>query len=275
MFQDKLQSVPTLFQQHLRVFCECAISYLKGDDLAMNIIFTDHYLERSIRLNLCWPNDSCFEVIRSLTNTFWPNDQVIGDTFWLVLNKTDEALIISKAAMFCVNYLCNPSSTRKDARRHLRLPEADRNYRKTRPWRWHQRRWCRGLARKVIVQNVLYNDIFRYSLTTYGRFFSKHDFQYSDIYPLQWLPWIHWNFRNYDNRATSFYQYCGFLEYLVILLPRAGRFLPLMHLCKTKVFVPMSMMFPDQSRKARLAIAAYLDRMEADIVVNDNEQMIP
>jgi len=33
----------------------------------------------------------------------------------------------------------------------------------------------------------------------------------------------------------------------------------------------MSMMFPYQSRKARRAIAAYLDRMEAEIVENDTE----
>jgi len=55
---------------------------------------------------------------------------------------------------------------------------------------------------------------------------------------------------------------------------RAGGFSPLIHLCKTKVFVPMSMMFPDESRKARRAIAAYLDRMEAEIIENDIEQMI-
>ena len=36
----------------------------------------------------------------------------------------------------------------------------------------------------------------------------------------------------------------------------------------------MSMMFPDESRKARRAIAAYLDRMEAEIIENDIEQMI-
>jgi len=198
-------------------------------------------------------------------------DLKFTNAFRLVVNKEDEALIISKAAMFCLEYLCDLLSTRRDALRHLRVPRADQKYGKTRPWRWYQRRSCHGLARKVIVQKARLLYFFQYSLTTYGRFFYQHHFKNTSIFPPHSLPWIHWNFRNDYYWAKPFHQYCGFLEYLVILLPRAGRFSPLIHLCKTKVFVPMSMMFPDQNRKTRRAMVAYLNRMESDIFENDTE----
>jgi len=240
----------------------------------MNLEFTQYYLARPGRFYLDWGIRNCFTVILDLEKAFRANDQVITDTLRLVLNKADEAYIISKAAMSCLEYLCDSSFTDEHDQEHLQILGGDRNYRKTRPWRWHQRRSCRGLARKVIVQHELFSDFCQYSLTTYGKLFSKNHFGYVDIYPIHSLPWIHWNFDNNDHLTKPFYNYRGYLEYLVILLPRAGRFSPLIHLCKTKAFVPMSMMFPDRSRKARRAIAAYLDRMEAEIIENDIEQMI-
>ena len=269
MFQGNVENVPSLHQGHLRAFWESAISHLKGgyeNNLELNVNFADWYLAKFPGHHLLWPDNHFFSVIRRLTAVFEINDQDFINTFWLVLTKTDEALIVSKAAMFCLEYLCDLSFTQKYAQNHYKILGTDRQYRKTRPWLWHQRRSCRDLARKVIVQDELLDDFFQYSLTTYGRLFSKNDFRYGDIYPLHSFPWIRWNFVNYDHPAKPFYQYRSFLEYLVIILPRAGKYSPLMHLCKTKAFAPMSMMFPDHSRNARRAIAAYLNRMEADIV---------
>jgi len=237
----------------------------------MNMVFTNRYLETSNRHNLKWGGSGFSLAILDMEVILRGQDINFINTFRLVLNKEDEALIISKAAMFCLEYLCDRSSTRRDARRHLRFSIVDRKYRKTWPWRWHQRRSCHGLARKIIVQKARLFYFFQYSLTTYGRFFCQHHFKNTSIYPPHSLPWIHWNFRNDDHGVKPFYQYRDFLEYLVIILPRAGRFSPLIRLCKTKAFVPMSMMFPDQSRKTRRAIAAYLDRMESDIFKNDTE----
>jgi len=277
LYQENLENVPPLHQVHLRAFWESTIFHLKSgheNNLELNVNFTDWYLARCPRDHLLWPDDHFFSVIWRLNVVFDINYQDRINTFWLGLTKTDEALIISKAAMFCMEYLCDLSSTRKNAHKHLQILGADRKYIKTRPWRWHQRRSCRDLTRlKVIVQKARLYSFFRYSLTTYERLFSKDDFQYDNIYPLHSLPWIHWNFVNYDHLAEPFYQYRGFLEYLVILLPRATKFSPLIHLCKRKAFVPMSIMFPDQSLKARQAIASYLDRMEVDII-GDTEQTI-
>jgi len=65
------------------------------------------------------------------------------------------------------------------------------------------------------------------------------------------------------------------MEYLITILPRAGRFPPLIHLCGTKSFAPMSMMFPDLSLRARRAIGAYLIRMDADVVDDDQGKNNP
>ena len=261
-----MQNIPSLYQDHFRVFCDCSLSQLKDkytNNWEVNIKFTNWYLARSTRLRLSESKYGTPSVIRHLASM--QDNQVITNTFRLLLNKTDEALIISKAAMFCLQHLCDLSSTREAAHRHLRVSKVDRNYRKTRPWRWHQRGSRRDLARKVFVKKWVYiHGKLPNSLTTYEKLFAIDNHAHDPIYPLHLFSCIYGKSTiNHDHKAEPFYKYRGFLEYLVIILPRAGNFLPLIQLCKTKPFALMSMMFPDLSQKARRAMQSYLDRVEA------------
>ncbi|KAF9558270.1 hypothetical protein CPC08DRAFT_562207 [Agrocybe pediades] len=52
------------------------------------------------------------------------------------------------------------------------------------------------------------------------------------------------------------------LKLLPLVLSRAGRYDPLVELCRNKSFAPTSQLWPKQSRRARQAIAAYLQRVD-------------
>ena len=266
-----MQSLPSLYQDHRRVFCNHAISQLKGkymNDWAMNMRFTNLCLARYPQLHLSQSNDSSDDNIMKFA--FMEDNRYLVNTFRQLLTKTDKALIISKAAMFFLGHLCDLSSTRKDTREYLHIPEVERKYRTTRPWRWHRRRSYHDPVKKVFVKKYWYRRG-PGSCLTYGEPFNKVDLPFNSIYPLSSLPWMHFKFntREIFNPFASgpLWKYHDFLGYLVIILPHAARFLPLIHLAKTKPFAPMSRIFPNLSVRARRAIAAYLDRVE-----NDNEK---
>jgi len=271
--QQQEQIFTPLYHRHLRDFCNSNLLELQHgykDHYGMNLIFTKGYLETSIGSRY-WRFDCFSSVIEDLR--FFTDNQTIANTFQLLLNKTDEALIISKAAMHCLQYLCDPSFTKKQAKRHLRIREIERKNRVTRPWKWHRRALCRDLARKHVLIVRKYWDLNdqRLTLTTYGRLHAKDYIQHYPIYSLHSQRWIHWRSNGYDGTYTTqiFNEYLSLLKYFTIILPRAGSFLPLIQLCKTKCFGPMSMMFPDESLRGRHAIEAYINRM--DTAVLDNE----
>ena len=228
----------------------------------MNLMFIALYLKPSIRVYSPQPNGLSL-VIQHLT--FTPHNQFIANTFRRLLTETEEALIISKAAMHCLQYLCDQSHTRKEANEHLQTRDMDRNYRKICPWKWHRRPSCCDLARKPVLAVHKYGT--QLTLTTYGRLYAKYNFRYYRIYSLQSLKWTNWRLDNYTDH--TWFEYLSFLKHLISILSCAGRFPPLIHLCRTKSFALMSMMFPDQSRRARRAIGAYLNRMDAGIVEDD------
>jgi len=232
----------------------------------MNLIFTASYLETSILQKPRAFNSFSLVIQKFL---YGQHNQDITNNFRQLLSKTDEALIISKAAIHCLEYLCDLSRTRNEAKRHLQIRQMDCNYRRTRPWKWHQRASCRDFARTpvLIVKPYVHPGDDQLGLTTYRRLYANHLFQLYAVYSLHSLQWIHWreSDKYINTKPKITFEYLSLLQYLVTILPRAGRFPPLIHLCKTKAFAPMSMMFPDQSRKARRAIGDYLNRMGASV----------
>jgi len=229
----------------------------------MNLVFTASYLETSI-LQQPLAFNSFSLVIQKFVDV--PHHQAMINTFQRFLNKRDKGLIISKAAIHCLEYLCDLSRTRTEAKRHLQIRQTDRNCRKIHPWKWHRRASCRDFARTpvlIVKPDWHPSDNRRLTLTTYRRLYANNAFPRQVVYALHSLQWIHWRSDEYiDDTPEISFEFLSLLQYLATILPRAGRFPPLIHLCKTKAFAPMSMMFPDQSRQARRAIGDYLNRMD-------------
>jgi len=265
-----------LYDRHIHDFCDYVLLELKGKYMShwrMNLIFTAYYLDVSIQIDI--PPFNSFS--SAISKLFAPDIPVLTNTFQQLLNKTDEGLIISKAAMYCLKYLSDRSHTRKDTQRYIRVQEMYWNSRRLRPWRWHRRR--AGLCRDIAKTPILFNNVFsassrrRLSLTTYGRLFAREYFQLYAIYTVHSRPWDHWESESHDGHyaGETLHKYCALMEYLSNILPRAGRFRPLIHFCRTKSFAPMSIIFPDQSRRARRAIEAYLCRMDTGVDDDDGK----
>jgi len=231
MFQEREHIITPLSHRHIHDFCDYALLELKGkyiDHWENNLIFTANYLETSIRIH--HPSFDTFSMaIQAMQYT--PKTLGIGNTFRQLLSKTDEALIISKAAIYCIEYLTDRSRTRKDKKRHIRVPDMHRNFRKIRPWRWHRRQQTRDLARIPVLFERIPSSSSRnkISLTTYGRLFAKSHFFHHPKHTVHSRPWNHRRsgFRNGDNAGETLHEYCALVDYLSTILPRAGRFPPL------------------------------------------------
>ena len=230
------------------------------DHWRINFIFTTGFLQKFIRIRPRIFN-SFSSVIQTLGLMHY--DPVITNTFQLLLSESDKGLIISKAAMYCIQYLCDPSHTRKMAKWHLRDWVMGRNHRKTRPWQWHRQASYHRQGRRPVL--ALLSHLAKLTLTTYRIFFLKQDDADHHLCPLHSPLRTYWRSNlNKPHYTREWGEYPNLLEYLPTILPRAGKFLPLIHLCKTKAFAPISMMFPDLSCRARRAIWKYLDRVDAD-----------
>jgi len=234
----------------------------------MNLIFTHTQLEpcpRYLRLSIS------AGLGRALLQVEWP------ETFQQILNDVEISLIIAKAATYCLQYVCDVAPTKQEAGRHLDIGERNRRKRKLLPWQWHRRDSPRNFSQKQLLSEVfhyLYNQkryCYFLRLFNYGALSRRPDLAHKSIYSPDSFDWTLWN-SNEARPAQLWHQFLSPLEYIITLLPRAGRYEPLIHLCRTKTFAPMSMMFPDISRRARRAIAAYLERMDSSEILNEEDR---
>jgi len=206
----------------------------------MNYIFAMRYLAGTHRLNL-WDNNALGDILRQLSTGTVPG---VPRTFLLLLDDTKKARIIAKAAAYCVDYACGVSSaiarsTKSEARRHLQLGWMDAKKRKTRPWRWLTR-WNRHLFEK---RPVLLRKGVRERRISYGDIIDKKHRGPFPIYSFESFDWDVNGVSDNEEAANSqaWFHYMSLLENMCIYLPLAARYTPLIDLCKTKVFAPMSM----------------------------------
>ena len=132
---------------------------------------------------------------------------------------------------------------------------------KTRPWKWRTRNRClKEASKQVPLSNIndwptgllilITADSQHLSPVAKRTVSSFHSFNWIRRKPE--IPHI----------PDSYYEYMAYLHYFIGILPHAAPFPPLIDLCKTKCFAPMSMMLPNVTRRARRAMTVYLDRVD-------------
>jgi len=187
--------------------------------------------------------------------------------FQQLLSQAEISHMMSKAAAHCLQYLCDMSLPKQEAKRFLASGYFDKQKRKTCPWKWRKRRCC-DLTQNRILAVRWWRGRCRLSLFTYGRllWFSSYwtVFHFYPVHSFKWTQWAQWESRENFEDVSVWYKYLSVLEHLPALLAHAGSFTPLIHLCQTKSFGPLSMMFPVFSRRARHAITKYLERVTLD-----------
>jgi len=181
-------------------------------------------------------------------------------TLQCFVGTEQKSLILSKAATHCLSFLCDIESTKQEAIKHL-LAGIDNRRRKETAWLWRMRASPRVFERKAFLCGTLLWSRPRSIIQTYGQLADAINKNYFPIYSFSSFDWAS-RHSNTNEETQAWHIYMSFLEYLPQILRHAGHYTPLIDICKTKSLAPMSMMFPALSRRARRAIARYLERME-------------
>jgi len=182
-----------------------------------------------------------------------------ASVFQTLIDDTIQGQILARAASYCLKITCSAGRINSEAARHLSLSKFDRRRRSDFPWKWHSRADSRLRKGTLVVTGDKRGQERR--LSTYKKVTRNPN----NVFTLYSLSHFDWN--DYTNllikAAEQFwFKYLAFLKALILILPRAGRYEPLIWSCKHRSFSYMSMMFPSLSRRARLEINKYLARME-------------
>jgi len=186
------------------------------------------------------------------------------NNFQPLLTKADRLRIFSRAALYCLQFLCDSNITKGEAKRHLEVAGMEKKRRNSNPWKWHRLTSAHKIPKNE-KRLMLRTDVWEHTLVfqSYAVLPKIPDPRPERIYSLASFDWKDAG-RSSERGSQRWDTYWGYLAYLVDILPLAGRYPPLIDLCKTKAFAPMSMMFPENSRRARRAIDKYLERMELE-----------
>jgi len=200
-------------------------------------------------------DDGSADVTSRLINTFQP-----------VLTKGDRLRIFSRPAFYCLQFLCNSNITKGEAKRHLKVAGMEKKRRNSSPWKWHRLTSAHQIPKNE-KRLVLYTRSWRAKSQSFCQSYAVlpkiPDPRHKLIYSFASFDWKNVG-SSWEQCPQRWFKYLSYLEYLVEILLLAGRYPPLIDLCKTKAFAPMSMMFPAFSRRTRRAIDKYLERMELE-----------
>jgi len=259
LFQEESKIITGVYLRHASALCSAVLSEildLYSENWEENLIFTIKWL--------CIPRRNIIFLFSGSTSImqeiYFP-----PEIFTITSNNVQTLGIISRAAAHCLRFLLGDIiGTGQRAKTRFTLNRIGNKKRRAFPWMWRQRSRRRP-AKKHVFMGVFYADQRYVSLSTYEKLLTK-EYPYRPIFSVNSMRWNKWKTSNRTPGTVEvWYRYMAILEYLPIILPRAGRFPPLIHLCRTKSFAPLSMLFPDLSRRARQAITVYLDRMDSEI----------
>jgi len=222
----------------------------------MNFIFTfTHIVKGDFRANPLLRPNCLTSTLHELA--FQGSKKLrITRTFRHLINNAERVRIVSLAAAFCLETLCELSHIQENYQKPLNISWINKTRRKTRPWQWHrQHPYCNLRATKTRFTRTL--DVSRGS---------DHFLNYARIRGWNRNSAVHLPYA--DARTAIWtddgFKYATVMRYLIKILPLAGGYAPLIQLCKTRSFSTLSIWTPVLSRRARRSIAEYLERMEGE-----------
>jgi len=259
----------------MQIFCRKSVLDLRANyshDFKQNFMFAFYFIKKIHRdITGSFPDSdtAVWEGLHALyENGVHGGSPTVWNAFQHVLTMADRSHIVSRAALYCIDQLCDTEKTKNAAYVHIKVEGIRRKRRNNRPWLWHRRNSSDIIPKKR--NKVTKMLIFKYipGLPKHGKQWSCFH-AYAELqalctrhsHEIYTLASFDWNRRNYQE---DWFYYLACLEHLPQILPMAGRYPPLIEACKTKAFAPMSMIFPTLSRRACRAMHNYLKRMDAE-----------
>jgi len=270
------QDLEDVYKAYIAVLSKYAVQHLHTDDNSCtpqdNFAFAVHCikpLHRDVELPTY---TRIWEVIRYIFreqgdyNTAVLMSRMVNN-FQPHLTKADQLQIFSRAALYCLQFLCDASRRKDEAERHLKVVGLEKKRRNSRPWQWHRQTSAHNIPknekRLVFLKDPLGRQRYN-SCLSYAELANVRALNFTQIYSCASFDWAKANDKSRLHFDIGWLFYLAYLEYITEILPLAGRYPPLIEFCRTKAFAPMSMMFPALSRRARREIDKYLQRMELE-----------
>ncbi|KAF9545405.1 hypothetical protein CPC08DRAFT_700183 [Agrocybe pediades] len=283
--KDVCESTRLIYWEQMQQYCKCVLAVLDdkfSSDLDAHFVFVYTHLLHDPRYRLPRKlsyinfDDAYFTVF---TNTVlnvtglqfmdspYPYFDDITKIFHDLIGNIKKEVIFEKAATFCLASLCNERHTRPDGYYIHGIAGYDQHKKREHPWHWRQvvPRLPSPQAgnRLVLAYARSAENSKRYKLTTIRKAL-RNTVPYR-LKKFQILT-IHQYFDEYFEESTDSQYWAThmfLLDLLPYILPLAGRYEPLVDMCRTKCLASFSQFWPKKSRRARQAIDSYLRRMDS------------
>ncbi|KAF4612417.1 hypothetical protein D9613_004597 [Agrocybe pediades] len=271
------EAAQSAYSEQVRKYCECVLSVLEdhlANDWKAHFVFAYYHLL----------HDSRYHLPRRLSDHRLGNE-IFERTIWQVLidewhasNYTlDEILHISRdltegikqekifalAASFCIDFLCDERRLSREVNHLSKTMGINRRKMGDHPWCWHhillRRFQCDRLAlwinylvdRRITEIPMPFSRAGTHSgsrISTLRRYLSYMTSNY--IFPRRF------QFQEWPRHVLL-------MDLIPYILPLAGRYEPLVAMCKKKCLASISQFWPKKSRHVRQEMDRYLRRVDS------------
>ncbi|KAF4621665.1 hypothetical protein D9613_012829 [Agrocybe pediades] len=297
--KDVCKSTRLVYWEHMRQYCKCVLAVL-DDNLSgkwkayfafvyYHLLHDPHYrLPRKLSyLGLSYSvscmdvgvfGDTIARVVGLLGNgdSLGPYSDDITKISHDLIGDSKKEAIFAMSASFCLAVLCDERSASQEVDRLYGISRHDRRKKREHPWHWRQM-----VPRPPSLRNRLvligfrdheYSD-YTVRLTSIQKALrNSMPYHYENIRVIPMREYFEiksepvqktWPKEMQDERPQQWLQYLFLLDLLPHILPLAGRYEPLVDMCRKKCLSSLSQFWLKKSRHARQAIDSYLCRVDA------------
>ncbi|KAF4621655.1 hypothetical protein D9613_012794 [Agrocybe pediades] len=301
--KDVCESTRLVYWKHIQEYCECILAVLDSNlsgNCRAHFVYAYYYLLHGPRYRLPWKlcnvklehdfSRSIYvgtvfgpTILRgmgwgSLYRLPCPYSDDITKISHDLIGDIEMGAIFAKSACFCLAWLCNERRAREDAGRIYGIARHDRRKKRDHPWHWRQMvPRPPSLGNRLVLicfRNYGYQPYttrltriqkaLRTSMPSGYRYGSILLFTMREYFEIKSQPPQPWPYRmSIKYHWQEWPTFIFLLDLLPHILPLAGRYEPLMDMCRKKCLSSLSQAWPKKSRRARQAIDSYLRRMDS------------
>ncbi|KAF4612072.1 hypothetical protein D9613_004607 [Agrocybe pediades] len=278
--KDTSESIRLVYLEQIQKYCECVISVLE-DHLAYNwkahFIFAYYHLLPGSRYGIPYRLSHFRMSNEPFDNTIWDatmqgkgsiseshNLEEILEISYDLTEGVKQAIIFALAASFCIDFLCNERTATREANHPSRTMGINRHGRMgDHPWCWHHIVLRRFQGNRLAAW---IDYLSKWKNTEIPRPFSKAGIHRSRISTLQ--GYLRYKSRNHEllgqvKRQVQWPQYVLIMDLIPYILPLAGRYEPLVAMCKKKCLASISRFWPKKSKRVRREMDNYTRRVDS------------
>ncbi|KAF4612326.1 hypothetical protein D9613_004623 [Agrocybe pediades] len=276
--KDATEATQLVYLEQVRKYCECVLSVLE-DSLAENwkahLIFAYCHLLHDPRYRLPYRLSYHRLGDEPFDNTIWnammwglgsiPEGDNIDEIIQISHDLTDgikQDKIFALAASFCIDFLCNERRTSREANHLSKAMGINRRKMGDHPWCW-----CHiGLRCFQGNRLALWFDYFsKWKNTKIPMPFSRAGL-HSGSRTSTLQRYLHYKFNDVffgQDKRREWPLYVLLMSLIPYILPLAGRYEPLVTMCKKKCLASISQFWPKKSRRVRQEMDRYLRRVDS------------